>query len=572
MSSRYDGDRAAVAPPAVLLASGHMLDEPDRATPRFPLSQLARVTAEVADTLETWGVGPMTTVITGGAQGADLIIAEQAAARGARIVVCLAMAPAAFEERSVARAGSDWSHRFRWLLDRAEVRVLSDARRSARGDVFARTNRWMVDVATTLAEQPHVLLVWDGRQSDGPGGTRDMVARLGITRPNDRVRVIDPTPRAYEARQRFDRPKRMLALDGGGMRGVISLEILKTIEKGLRIRLGREDLVLADYFDYIAGTSTGAIIAAALAIGQPVDEICDRYERLGRRVFAKRWLLARMRSLYKDAPLRRELHELLGPGRTLGDPAIRTLLLVVMHNTVTDSPWPLSNCTQAKYNRADRALAEVSDRNLDIPLTPLIRASTAAPVYFEPEELTVGTHKFVFQDGGVTPFNNPALLQFLMATLPEYKLEWPVGEEHLLVVSVGTGSSAAVHPGLRRRTVKLPFNARNLPSVFMNGASVSQDLLCRSMARCRNGRPIDREFGARLYAQGVAGANLFTYVRYDADLSDNALKVLGIKRKKHRERVRKLDAVDQLPTLKRIGRHAASAVDLEAHFAGFVAT
>ena len=124
-----------------------------------------------------------------------------------------------------------------------------------------------------------------------------------------------------------------------------------------------------------------------------------------------------------------------------------------MHNTVTDSPWMLSNCTRAKYNRADRNLLSSPDRNLDIPLAPLIRASTAAPIYFAPEELHVSQHRFLFQDGGVTPFNNPALLLFLMATLPEYGLRWETGEDRLLIVSVGTGSSAATHPGLRRRCI-----------------------------------------------------------------------------------------------------------------------
>ena len=61
----------------------------------------------------------------------------------------------------------------------------------------------------------------------------------------------------------------------------------------------------------------------------------------------------------------------------------------------------------------------------------------------------------------------------------------------------------------------------------MNGASVSQDLLCRSLGRCRAGGQIDREFGSLLDAIGVSGASLFTYVRYNADLSDEALKASG---------------------------------------------
>jgi hypothetical protein len=529
------------------------------------------VTAQVRQALDGWGVGTGTTVITGGARGTDLIVAEEGLARGARILVCLALPPEEFEQRSVELPGSDWVDRFRRVLRAAEVRQLSDQPGAAPGDdVFARANRWMVEIATALNPKPHAVIVWDGKQGDGPGGTRDLVHRLGANRPGPRICVIDPTPRAYEARQAIDRPKRLLSIDGGGIRGALSLEILGAIEAGLRDRWARPDLVLADYFDYLAGTSTGAIIATALALGQPVDDVRLRYQSLGHKVFAKRFLPMRLQSLYKDAPLRQELGDFFGTHRTLGDPELRTLLLVVMHNTATDSPWPLSNCTLAKYNRADRNLISPPDRNLDIPLAPLVRASTAAPIYFKPQLLKVGGHDFEFEDGGVTPFNNPALMLFLMATLPEYGLRWPVGEDQLLLVSVGTGSAAAVNPGQRPGKATLAMAARNLPAVFMNGASVTQDLLCRSLGRCRAGRQIDREFGSRLDATGVSGANLFTYVRYDADLSDEALRKFGVKDPAQRKRLRKLDAVNEVPLLQQLGRHAAAGIDLDRHFAGFL--
>jgi hypothetical protein len=550
----------------VLLASGHMVDLPDRQKPRFPADQLDRVTAEVRATLAEWAIGPGTTVVTGGARGADLIVAEEARARGAQIVLCLALPMEEFERRSVDIAGTDWLARFRRIADTAEVRQFDGSGE----DVFAQANGWMIDLARSLDPEPRVILVWDGRAADGPGGTRDMLRQLGIDRPGPRIRVVDPTRRSYEARQSAPGPKRMLSLDGGGMRGILSLEILETIETRLRNHYDRPDLVLADYFDYIAGTSTGAIIATALAFGSTVEDVKARYRSLGAIVFRKRRLPLRLRSLYVDKPLRRELGDFFGADRTLGDPDLRTLLLVVMHNTVTDSPWTLSNCTRAKYNLADRNLLEKPDRNLDILLAPLVRASTAAPIYFTPEELEIGRHKFLFQDGGVTPFNNPALMMFLMATLPEYKLRWPTGEDKLLIVSVGTGSSAAVHPDLRRNRVTLPFNARNLPSVFMNGAAVSQDLLCRSFGRCRAGGQIDREVAARIDADGVGGTSLFTYVRYNADLSDRALIAAGVGDLQVRKRVRKLDAVDQLPLLQQLGQSVAAEVDLDAHFAGFL--
>ncbi|HTB63147.1 MAG TPA: patatin-like phospholipase family protein, partial [Opitutales bacterium] len=69
------------------------------------------------------------------------------------------------------------------------------------------------------------------------------------------------------------RLKRILALDGGGIRGVFSLQILKRIEEIFRQEKNNPKLVLRDEFDFFAGTSTGAIIATFLAWGRSVDEI-----------------------------------------------------------------------------------------------------------------------------------------------------------------------------------------------------------------------------------------------------------------------------------------------------------
>lgn len=92
----------------------------------------------------------------------------------------------------------------------------------------------------------------------------------------------------------------------------------------------------------------------------------------------------------------------------------------------------------------------------------------------------------------------------------------------------------------------------------------------RSLGPCRAGRQIDREFGARLEQTGVSGNNLFTYVRYDADLSDEALKSSGIQDPKRRKRLRTLDAVDEIPLLQELGRRAAADVDLDRRLAGFL--
>ena len=79
------------------------------------------------------------------------------------------------------------------------------------------------------------------------------------------------------------------------------------------------------------------------------------------------------------------LQEVLGKDTTLGSDDLKTLLLMVLRNATTDSPWPLSNNPRALYNDPARA-----NNNLNIPLWQLVRASTAAPKYFPPEVVTVG--------------------------------------------------------------------------------------------------------------------------------------------------------------------------------------
>ena len=84
--------------------------------------------------------------------------------------------------------------------------------------------------------------------------------------------------------------KRLLPLDGGGIRGVFSIGVLKRVEEFLRERYRREKagFVLKDYFDFVGGTSTRAIIAALLSKGQSVRSIREAYEQLGPIIFRRK--------------------------------------------------------------------------------------------------------------------------------------------------------------------------------------------------------------------------------------------------------------------------------------------
>jgi patatin-like phospholipase/acyl hydrolase len=359
-------------------------------------------------------------------------------------------------------------------------------------------------------------------------------------------------------------PKKLLALDGGGIRGVITLEVLLRLESMLADHLGAgDDFVLGDYFDYIGGTSTGAVIAAGLAKGLRVGQLLDLYVTRCEEMFDHASLRRRYHYRYGSLRLREQLQGLLGKDTTLGSEDLKTLLLIVVRNATTDSPWPLSNNPNALFNDPSRA-----DNNLAIPLWQLVRASTAAPTYFPPEIVTLGRRGFVFVDGAMTMYNNPAFQLFLMATLEAYQLGWPATESDLLLVSVGTGTCPKADDHLRPGAMNLLFNANSMPAALMQAALTEQDLLCRVFGRCRHGAPIDLEVGDLMHGQGPLEKRLFSYVRYNAELSRRGLDELGL----HDlvpEEVQRLDSVEHVGDLRRVGQAAARDVAVE-HFEGFL--
>lgn len=372
------------------------------------------------------------------------------------------------------------------------------------------------------------------------------------------------------ARMQSPGPKKILALDGGGIRGMMTVEVLAEIESLLRQKLGRgDDFVLADYFDFVAGTSTGAIIAACISLGMKVSDIRTFYSSSGNEMFDKASLLKRFRYKFEDEKLAAKMQDVFGKDTTLGSDKLKTVLMMVMRNASTDSPWPVSNNPLAKYNQRVRDDGSLRDNcNLDLPLWQLVRASTAAPVYFPPEVVQVGSQAFVFVDGGITTYNNPAFQAFLMATVEPYRMGWTAGENNMLVVSIGTGTSPRANADLGPNEMNLIFNASSIPSALMYAALNEQDMLCRVFGKCLSGDALDREVGNLIGAKGPVGpGKLFTYMRYNAELTSDGLKSLGLADIKP-EDVQQLDSVAHVAELQRVGKAVAKKVKAE-HFAGF---
>jgi hypothetical protein len=261
----------------------------------------------------------------------------------------------------------------------------------------------------------------------------------------------------------------------------------------------------------------------------------------------------------------------------------------VTRNVTTDSPWPISSNPEARYNMLTR-----NDCNLCIPLWKLVRASTAAPIYFPPEVIQLDPadpdKSFVFVDGGVTPYNNPAFVLYRFATDPAYRLQWPKGEKNLLLVSVGTGAAPTDGATAADPEHNMLATGLGIPSALMYGSLVDQDINCRTVGRCTYGDVIDRELLDMVPRQGADEGQLdarlarprvplqtdlersFLYARYNVDLSDKGLARLGFDRVTPAE-VRKMDKADpdHIELLLKVGAKAAEQVNAAAHFDRFLA-
>jgi hypothetical protein len=354
-------------------------------------------------------------------------------------------------------------------------------------------------------------------------------------------------------------PKRILALDGGGIRGALTLGFLAQIETMLRERHGRAELVLADYFDFIGGTSTGAIIAAGLSIGMSAAQIARSYLDFGGEIFAEKQSLGLLRGRFDAVPLMRKLKEYFGE-ITLGGDEIRTGLCIVTKRVDTNSTWPLINHPGGSFYRHNRSIL----------LRDAVRASTAAPTYFVPEELTFetagGVRRAVFIDGGVSMHNNPALLLFLIATLDGFPFRWARGENNLLLVSVGTGHWQ------QRRDLQGPFSnavwewGRVVPGMLTNDASWLNQLLLQYMSNSPTAQVIDSEVGD-LRNDMLCVQPPLRYIRYDVELDVASLTKLGFQRLTARlDDLRDMSDANARADLNDIGIEAARRQVVPDHF------
>jgi hypothetical protein len=182
----------------VIICSGHMIDTPDRSSPRFPPNKETVVRQHIAQALADLQVSQRDLGISGGARGADILFAESCLERGARILLLIALPEEEFLDRSVILNGDNWEERYLALRNHPNVETRFQHERGkpvAEGlSAFESNNLWIIDTAREVAnpEKLYAVLVWDEEpKGDGPGGTSDFAEE--VEKLGGKIIIINPT-------------------------------------------------------------------------------------------------------------------------------------------------------------------------------------------------------------------------------------------------------------------------------------------------------------------------------------------------------------------------------------------
>ena len=354
------------------------------------------------------------------------------------------------------------------------------------------------------------------------------------------------------------RARAILSLDGGGVRGTLSVAFLRRLETLLKERDQSDDARLCDYFDLIGGTSTGAIISTALSLGYTTSQIRDFYHKLAPRVFQKsRFRLVGLQSVFSEKNLKQEIQQVCGD-RTLDSEDMKSYLAIVMKRMDTGSAWILTNNPNSKFWNSPASGDYIGNRHYR--LGDLVRASTAAPHYFAPESISIVESEppGLFVDGGVTPHNNPSLALSHLALVPSYGFNWQSGANNLFILSIGTGSfRPRLDADKARRMAAVGLAIKALAGMI---SDAENHVLTQMQLLGRTGTPwaINSEVGDLQDAQLLRDP-LFTFQRFDVRLEYGWLKSeLGITLSdKDLETVRRMEDPTGIPLLMEIGVAAA---------------
>ncbi|MGB4846549.1 MAG: patatin-like phospholipase family protein [Saprospiraceae bacterium] len=359
-------------------------------------------------------------------------------------------------------------------------------------------------------------------------------------------------------------PKRILSLDGGGIRGVLTLGFLERLEEMLAKENNNPDFRLCDYFDLIGGTSTGSIIATGLAIGMKASEIKHKYFELGSKIFGHKtgffqYLFKGVK--YDNKPLELALKSYFGDIQLGDKEKIRTGLCIFSKRAETFSTWAIHNHPEGKFY----------EQNKNWPLWQVVMASAAAPTYFLPMFMKDSSgEQGAFIDGGISMVNNPSFRLFLLASLNSYPFRWKLGKRNMLLVSLGTGNSDNKSSFETYQKNNLMEWAAKMPDFFMYDANLANQMIMQILGDSPTSITIDSEMG-NLRDDLFLGFHALTYLRYNVTFGKDEMTALGVKLSPQQlETIGEMDNPKNLNTLSEIGEKAGKQYIHEEHFKGFM--
>ncbi|CUA67580.1 Calcium-independent phospholipase A2-gamma [Rhizoctonia solani] len=258
--------------------------------------------------------------------------------------------------------------------------------------------------------------------------------------------VLNTVPPISPRGRDDDRPLRILSLDGGGVRGLSSLIILREFLARMGEKTGAAKPILpADFFDLIVGTSTGGIIALMLGrLRMDVHQAIGVYKDLSKKVFCTGWfppllsyhtlLYGKVPIIYDASKLEQVLKETIAKHTKDGD--AEALLEDLSPNSCRTAIITARSADASRPVRMRSYLVPHDAEPENFKIWEAARATSAAPTYFRPIE--AGDDKVPYIDGGVSGHSNPSWL-----AMQEAKYLWPKRQIGLFM-SLGTGSPSMI--------------------------------------------------------------------------------------------------------------------------------
>jgi uncharacterized protein len=372
--------------------------------------------------------------------------------------------------------------------------------------------------------------------------------------------------------------KRILTIDGPLDRLPLLLGWLKSVESVVRTRTaggdGADGGLLADYFDLIAGSGGGAVVAAMLAQGSPCRVVEQRCERLVSAAISGGTPFAQLSaSLLDNRWLRGPLASIFGTEARLAGGTWRTG--VCLHAFRLDSCQPHAfhnHPGDGRWMRSDAApgLADVLEGCLALPPHPLpllpVRGETRSSKATDPGSADTETLLGAFGDARLGMAGGAASSTWGVACGPSHPFRWAFGEDRLLMVSVGGGywtERETVDEALKRT---LLHQAARLPEMLIADAARQERWLMESVART----PMPRLSESGSENDGPDrwfGEPGLTWVRYDLELDSASLSALGFTPEDSwLQRVRRPGGSPDLKQLQEVGMRAATAAVNEGQF------